>query len=285
MPTPSEVPDVHDELWEVVGVMKPTHTAADRGLYIPLLTFYSIAEHEVGLAAHAQARQGQTETSNAAGHEHEENYELVFGDELDPSLPHTRNFISVKTPIAEWELSAIMVKSRGGVSGQELQYHIQNGGIAGDVQAVIPAVVMQSFFDTFFKGSTTILLIISLLVSVVAAVGILVSIYNSVAARMREIAILRALGATRARVLTLICLEAGLIGLTGGILGLLIGHGLGGVASSSLQARVGQGFNWLAIGVGELLYLCVVVAIAVLAGFVPAIKAYRTPVATNLTAA
>ena len=67
---------------------------------------------------------------------------------------------------------------------------------------------------------------ISLLVTIVAAASITVGIYNSVAARMREIAILRALGATKGRVLTLICVEAGMIGLFGGILGVLLGHAL-----------------------------------------------------------
>ena len=53
------------------------------------------------------------------------------------------------------------------------------------------------------------LLLIALLVTIVAGVGILVSIYNSVSARTREIAILRALGATRQRVLTLIAPRRG----------------------------------------------------------------------------
>src|SRR5947207_13219334 len=90
--------------------------------------------------------------------------------------------------------------------------------------AVEPAMEMRNFLNTFFKGSSTLLLVISLLVTIVAAVSILVSIYNSVMARLREIAILRALGATAARVLALICLEAGLIGLLGAIFGMSIGH-------------------------------------------------------------
>ena len=53
-PAPSEVPDIHEEQWTVVGVMKPTHTAADRCLYIPLITFYCIAEHDVGVKVHGQ---------------------------------------------------------------------------------------------------------------------------------------------------------------------------------------------------------------------------------------
>ena len=123
------------------------------------------------------------------------------------------------------------------------------------------------------------------LTTVVAGVGILVSIYNSVSARLREIAILRALGATRVRILTLICVEAGLIGLIGGFLGLLTGHLLGLFGSVALNRMIGEGFDWVATDYWEWLYLLAVVLLAVLAGLVPAMKAYRTPVATNLTAA
>src|SRR5262249_51253894 len=35
-PAPNQEEDVHDELWTVTGILKPTHTAADRVIYIPL---------------------------------------------------------------------------------------------------------------------------------------------------------------------------------------------------------------------------------------------------------
>ena len=279
-PGPNDPQDIHPELWKIVGIMKPTHTAADRCLYIPLISFYCIAEHEKGLQEQAKAHSGQ-----ALGGDEDDTpkYKLVYGDDLLPDLPHTKDFISVDLPPEKWEVSAVMVKSRGGVTGDNLIYFIQNGGIPG-VQAVNPAGVMRQFFDTFLKNSAYILLIISLLVSIVAGVGILVSIYNSVSARSREIAILRALGATRGRVLTLICAEAVLIGILGSLIGLLVGHGLGGVASIYLNQFVGQGFDWVTIRSDEWGYLVVVVVIALLAGLVPALKAYKTPVATNLVA-
>jgi putative ABC transport system permease protein len=280
-PGPNDPKDIHPELWKVVGVMKPTHTAADRCVYIPLISFYCIAEHEKGLQSQANARSGQAIGSNE---DDTPKYKLVYGDDLLPDLPHTKDFISVDLPPEKWEVSAIMVQSRGGVSGDNLIYFIQNGGIPG-VQAVNPAAVMRQFFDTFLKNSAYILLIISLLVSIVAGVGILVSIYNSVSARSREIAILRALGATRGRVLTLICAEAVLIGVLGGVVGLLVGHGLGGMASIYLNQFVGQGFDWMTVRWDEWGYLVLVVFIALLAGLVPAMKAYQTPVATNLVAA
>jgi ABC-type antimicrobial peptide transport system permease subunit len=82
--------------------------------------------------------------------------------------------------------------------------------------------------------------------------------------------------------LVLICVEAGLVGFFGGILGLIGGHILGAVASVLFNKFIGQGINWVRIDLYEVYYLLSVVVIALLAGLVPAMKAYQTPVATNL---
>jgi putative ABC transport system permease protein len=186
--------------------------------------------------------------------------------------------------MSKWEVSGVYVKSKGPIQAENLVYHINNGLIPEAI-AVNPGPVMRTFFNTFLQPSTMLLLLIAVLVSVVAGVGILVSIYNSVSARNREIAILRALGATRRRVLLVICVEAGLIGLVGALLGWLLGHLLGAAGSAAMRDYLGQRFNWAAVTRWEVLYVVGVVVGAVLAGLVPALKAYRTPVATNLVAA
>jgi len=121
-------------------------------------------------------------------------------------------------------------------------------------------------------------------VTIVAAASIMTTIYNSVSARRREIAILRALGATRQRILSLICFEAALIGLVGGVAGFVVGHLLCGVGSIYMERALGQSIHWLALSGIEILFLAAVVVLAFLAGLVPALKAYSTPVANNLVA-
>src|SRR5205814_4689771 len=110
--------------------------------------------------------------------------------------------------------------------------------------AVGPAKTMAEFFDAFLPKVAMLLLIISTLVTVVAGVSILVSIYNSVTARYREIAIMRALGATRTRILAAICAEAACIGTMGGLLGLLFGHLLAATGSVILARTLGSGIAW-----------------------------------------
>jgi putative ABC transport system permease protein len=298
-PGPKEKPDIHEEQWTVVGILAPTHTASDRVLYIPLTSFYTIAEHEPAMVAQAAIREGQdpneaikrykqqattspaskpaptgellTEASPTA-EEHEEKHYTV-----DP-----QGHIHLQLPKKDWELSGVMIKSRSGYAATMLLYIVNNGQ---EATAVNPASTMRDFFNIFLAPSTLLLQLIVGLVTIVAGVGILVSIYNSVSARLREIAILRALGATRTRVLTLICLEAATIGLLGGLLGLLAGHALIAILSIFTKRYLGESLNYLAVRPGEWIYLLAVIILAALAGLVPALKAYRTPVATNLVSA
>jgi putative ABC transport system permease protein len=301
-PAPGQIPDIHPSIWKVVGTLKQTHTAADRVVYIPLLTFYTIAEHGAGLVAqHALRTGGDANAAIKQMEQMEQKKKAAPGGELmqstaapppaapvdDDDVKHYtvdaqgRIHLDDSLPKDVWGLSGIMVRSRSPALVMGLMYDINNGEEAA---AVNPASTMRQFFAIFLKPSTIVLQIIVGLTTIVAGVGILVSIYNSVSARLREIAILRALGATRVRILTLICVEAGLIGLIGGFLGLLAGHLLGFFGSAALNQTIGEGFDWVATDYWEWLYLLAVVVLAVLAGLVPAMKAYRTPVATNLTA-
>lgn len=275
----------HDEQWEVVGILERTHTALDRVILIPLVTFYAIPAHEQALVKMAGVRGvGDEEPPvSPATRPVSEDWDRGFssGGHEHPYFFGRDGRIVLDLPKSKWKLSALAIRSRGAVQAQQMMWEVNNGP---DALAVNPASEMRQFFDTFLAASTRTLLVLSILVTVVAAVSILVSIYNSIAARRREIAILRALGATRIKVLTLITLEAALIGLLGGVAGWLLGHALAAVGSVALAQLVGERLDWVAVSAVELLYLLVVVVLASLAGLAPALKAYRTPVAANLVA-
>ena len=157
-----------------------------------------------------------------------------------------------KTPTDEWQASGIFVSNGGGGNvGQKrgrVEWQVNH---RPEAMAASPADVMGSFFDQFLKGPAQLLLLVTALVTVVAAVSILVSIYNSVSARRREIAVLRSLGATRRTILLLICVEAGLIGLVGGLLGWLLGHALAAVAGRGVAGATRRGHQRLGRRLGR----------------------------------
>jgi putative ABC transport system permease protein len=276
--------DEHDTQWTVVGVLGKTNTAADRGIYIPLISFFAIQEHgdalhqqaemKAALGGAAAASKPAVPTAPAATEPHDE-HDHLFHVEEDGT-------IELHLPKNEWVVSAVLVKGRGDIGVFRLIHRYKV--IDPSAIAVNPATVMRDFFDAFFKNVSNVLLLISILVIIVATIGVLVSIYNSVSARMREIAILRALGATRHKILMLICIEAGLIGFFAALAGTLAGHLLAAIGSAYLYKVIGTTISWLRFDWREPLFIVGVVATAVLAGLVPAMKAYRTPVATNLVA-
>jgi putative ABC transport system permease protein len=275
-----DIPDVHPEVWTVVGVLNETHTANDRCLFIPIRTFYAIFEHETGLEKIAKIKgEGGSQKSEVSSQKQE-------APETAESQPANEGYalnadgtITNKLPKADWEVSAILVKSHSGATQMQLAFLLRN---SGEAMGVTPAQVMGDFFDNVLPPVFQLLFVIASLVLVVSAVSILVSIYNSVAGRAREIAIIRALGATRVRILSIVCLEAGTVGAIGAVLGIVTGHLLAGVGSVYMREAMGTGLAWWHVSGVEGLYLVLAIGVALLAGLVPAWKAYGTPVAENL---
>ena len=142
------------------------------------------------------------------------------------------------------------------------------------------------------------------MICIVSALSILVGIYNSMNQRKHEIAVMRALGANRTRVMSIILCESVLLALMGGLLGWFLGHGLNGLLGPNVENSTGVplGFFDFAPAVDisvltlgfipdslinsavspELLVIPGLMLLAVLVGIYPAISAYRTDVSKSL---
>ncbi len=110
-------------------------------------------------------------------------------------------------------------------------------------------------------------LVISIIALLAAGVGIMNIMLVSVTERTREIGIRKAVGAKRSNILTQFLLEAVVLSLIGGFLGIILGVGLGNFAGSFLNAKSAIPYNWVVIG----LSLCVFIGIVF--GTYPAYKA------------
>src|SRR5204863_1563616 len=83
----------------------------------------------------------------------------------------------------------------------------------------------------WLKGATIAAGFLSLVAVFVAALGIVNTMVMSVLERTREIGLLKALGATDGDVTSLFLAEAGILGLAGGVLGVVLSLGLGALGN------------------------------------------------------
>lgn len=177
-------------------------------------------------------------------------------------------------------ISAVLLFPKPGVhkalllSGLDKRTTLQVADVDAEVRALLALVgnVDRVFFA------------IAVLVVLVGVVSVAVAIYNTLASRRREFAILRILGASRGTIFGMLVGEAAVLSAVGGVLGLVAGHGV--VAGTATLIEQSAGFRpsaWLLLPEEGLAYVLVVLAGAV-GGLLPAIEAYRTDVAANLAA-
>ncbi|HED08286.1 MAG TPA: FtsX-like permease family protein [Ignavibacteria bacterium] len=110
-------------------------------------------------------------------------------------------------------------------------------------------------------------MVISLIALLAAGIGIMNIMLVSVTERTKEIGIRKAVGATKTNILMQFLIEAIILSLFGGFIGIVFGVGLGNFVGSFLNAKTAIPYDWVGIG----LSLCVL--IGVIFGTYPAYKA------------
>lgn len=183
-------------------------------------------------------------------------------------------------PLAATELSAVLVQLRAPEAGMMLNLRLNSPGGRLTFAYPIGTIVAELFNKIAWFDQ--VLTLVAWLVAVVASGSVLVSIYNSMSARARDIAILRALGARRRTVFGAVVGEAAVIGLLGSAAGFAVFAGLAGSVAALIQAQTGvvlEPLQWNPV-------FCwgpaVFVGLCILGGCVPAFKAYRVSVAETI---
>jgi putative ABC transport system permease protein len=100
--------------------------------------------------------------------------------------------------------------------------------------------------------------------------------------RSHDIAVMRALGASREAVMVIVLVESILLSVGGGLLGMLLAHGMIGLASPYVETRTGVSLGLFEFDWQEIILIPALVVLASLVGLLPAISAYRTDVSKSL---
>lgn len=264
----------HEDMpFEIVGILEPTGTPNDRALFINMEGFFRCPAHAAGPSSLERTLQepDQREESPAAPEDQPED-EADHEHEGDHDHAHHR------------EVTALLVVTKMDEAPGVATLLADAINRGKEAQAVKPVEVIAGLFEGIVGDVQTVLLVLAVLVVVVAGIGVLVSIYNSMSDRRHEIAIMRALGARRSTVMAVILVESILLALGGGLIGVLLGHGLIGVLGPTIAERTMVVVHPWAFQLVELILIPGLIVLATIVGYLPAVAAYKTDVARSLTA-
>ncbi|MBU4270455.1 MAG: FtsX-like permease family protein [Planctomycetes bacterium] len=239
----------HKQTFTVVGILAPTGTPVDRAVFVNMYGFHDIH--------HAESLISGEESEHHDGDDHHEHSDQI--KEITAALVCIRQLPPGRTDV--------------------VARAINNGQAA---QAVVPVRVIADLFEGVVGKLQWILLGMAVLTTAVAGIGIMVSIYNSMSDRRHEIAVMRALGASRITVMLIILMESILLALMGGALGLLLGHGAIWACSSLIAEWTGVVVGLLQFQTIELILVPGLILLAAAVGYLPALAAYRTDVSKSL---
>lgn len=183
-------------------------------------------------------------------------------------------------PAAATQVSAVLVQFRAPAAGMMLDVKYNRQGDRLTLAYPVGSIIADLFSKIGWLDQ--VLAIVAYLVALVAGASVLASIYASMNARRRDIAILRSLGARRCTVFGAVIAEAAVIGTLGAVAGLAVYVGLFGGVAGVIRAQTGVALD--VVHWHPVVVLCPLgmIALGALGGVVPAWKAYRTPVAENL---
>lgn len=239
-----------DKPFTITGVLAPTGTPIDRSLYISL---------EGIEALHVDWQDGAPP---------------VKGEEVTAQTLEAQK-IEVK------QITAFLLGAKSRIQTLNLQRYI-NEYEDEALMAIIPGVALSELWDGISYAEDG-LRVVSLFVVIVGLLGMLVSVYNSLNERRREMAILRSVGAGPKLIFGLLMLESTIITGAGIITGIVVMY-LGLFITQPILAEQFGLYIPIALpGFFEWIYLGVIGVVGLLMGAVPAWRAYHNTLSDGLT--
>ena len=244
-----DVSDHADKPFTVVGVLARTGTPVDRTVHIGLEAMEAI------------------------------HLEWVGGAPM-PGLKIPAEQVR-KFDLAPKAVTAVLVGLKNRAAVFAVQRWVSTYG-GEPLMAILPGVALDELWRVVGVGENALLLM-SALVALVSLAGLVSVVMAGLNERRRELAVLRAVGASLRHVLALLALEGALVTLLGVLLGVVAT--VLGVACLSpwLQSHFGLALRLTEPTANEWLLLASVLAAGWLASLLPGIRAYRLSLADGLS--
>jgi putative ABC transport system permease protein len=240
----------NDKPFTVSGILRSTATPIDRSLYVSL---------EAIEAIHVDWQDGAPP---------------LEGQEVSAAALEGK-------PLEIHQITAFLVGCKSRLDSLRLQRTL-NEYEEEPIMAILPGVALSELWEGISYAEDG-LRVVSGFVVVVGLLGMLVSIYNSLNERRREMAILRSLGAGPRHILALLVMESFALTAGGALAGVLLAYGLLAVSQPLIERHFGLYLPINAPSLGEGVYLAAVLVLGLVLGFVPAWRAYRNTLHDGLT--
>ena len=249
-----------DSPYTVVGILAPSNSPNDRALFADIHSVWQIhgdtGDFPEWHAADETAHDGQAQAEpDEHAHEHAQAADQV-----------TAVLVQLDSPADRFNFKDLVNRSY-------------------NAAADIPIQVIEKLYDQLLSTAKTVLLAVGYLVVVVSALSILIGLYLSILQRRRDLAIMRALGASAYEIFGAILIEAFWVTLLGIGAGWLLGGAATYGLSMFLSTRYGMSIGAFTLAHDALNAYCIILLVGLIAGILPAWQAYRTDVARDLARA
>lgn len=239
-----------DKPFRVVGIMKATGTPIDRALYISL---------EAMEAIHID-----WQTGSAPSEQNQVGIDQITSEMVQPKV-----------------ITSFFLRTKNRIDTLRLQRWI-NEYREEPLLAVIPGVVLAEMW-TSLSMVEKVLKAISFLVMVVGLISMLIAIMTSLNERRREMAILRALGASLRNMMGLILAETAVLSLLAISISCVVKVILEMLFGPWLQSRYGLYLQAPVFSFNEVMYMLIMFVSSLLVSLIPAWRAMRSALKDGLS--
>ncbi len=179
---------------------------------------------------------------------------------------------------AEEEITALLVKFKSPMGIMQVPRFINE---KTTMQAALPAIEINRLYSLMGVGFST-LQAIGILIMLIAGLSVFISLLNSLKERKYELALLRALGASPAKLFGLILLESSILCIAGYLCGIILGRISIMVLSSFGEEQFHFGLTQAGVSSIEVWLLPLTLSVGLIAGLIPAINAYNSNISNVL---
>ncbi len=259
----SEGGGAHDHVgFHVVGVLAPTGTVLDRLVLTPVESVWLAHGIHVHVPHEDEASSAPSGDETHADHDH--------ADDGHADEDHG--------PVEGQDVTAILVQYASPLAAASVPRRINESTQA---MAAVPAVETTRLLSLVGSGVDVVRGFAGLFVGA-ATLSVFVTMWTAMRERRRDIALMRAMGAGRGRVVSQLLIEGVLVALAGALLGVLLGHVLVQALAWMSPQAARLGVTGLAFDPREAWIVLGATLLGAVGALLPALSAYRVDIVKTL---